>query len=289
MNDLDNKFNKILLILITIIGIFFLITVGVLYFHAGDMITGNVSTTPERVDQNQNQVQEPETSEESPEEDFEVYELRIDATEYQVDRFEELINAHDQFEELGTDDALKAYASAIARNFVADFFTLSNKESRTDVGGVQFFSYDVAGDFTTAAIDEFYLYLGRHIEAFGNEAMPTIESTTIIDVRFGSRLVEVEEDEEDEEIDIWAIVEPEEPEYEQTIIVDIEWTFAPTTLPQIDQFQTSARFVLMEVEGEGVRIFQIEMIEEVCEVDIWGQCITEPNDPTYPTYPPITQ
>jgi hypothetical protein len=260
MNDLNNKFNKILLVLSTIIGIFLLITLGALFFHARGMMTSDVPSAPES---NQTQsLEEPS--------DPEGYELRMNATEYQIELFEELIRTHDQFEELGTDFALEEYASAIVRNFIADFFTLSNKESRADIGGIQFFSNDVATNFTTAAMDEFYLYLGRHIEVNGQEMMPTVDSTTITSFQFGTRLKEIEDEETEEEIDIWGLIAPVEPEYEKTIIVDAEWTFAQTALPQIEQFQTAARFILMEVEGEGVRIFQIEMIEVEC--DFWAQC-----------------
>lgn len=287
MNNLDSKFKKILLILSTIIGIFFFITIGVLFLHARGMMASNdvPSTT------NRTQEQTPPDSEEP-----KGYELRMNATEYQIDLFEELMQAHDQFEALGTDDALEDYASAIVKNFVVDFFTLSNKESRADVGGVQFFSNDVADHFKNAAMDGFYLHLGRLTETFGSEAMPTIESITITEVEFSTRPIDVEADDEepDEEIDTWNVAEleePLEPEYEDIIIVYVEWTFAQTALSQIDEFQTSARFVLKEVEDEGVHIFQIEMIEEECEYDMWGHCI-EPDDSTYgttepSTYPPV--
>lgn len=277
MNDLDSKFKKILLILSGIIGVFFLVAVGTLFFHARGMFAND--TTPEPEAPESNQVETPPVEPEG-------YELRMNATAYQIELFEELMAAHDQFGESGTDEALHAYASTIVRNFVADFFTLSNKDSRADVGGAQFFSNDVVNSFTTAAMDDFYLYLGRHIETYGREAMPTIESTVITHVEFGARPIEVEEEEAqtNEEVDIWEIIEPEEPvevEYERTIVVYVEWTFGQTTLPYIDQFQTSARFVLMEVENEGIRIFQIEMIEEECEYDMWGQCIVEPEGSTY--------
>lgn len=283
MNDLDNKFKKLLLILSTIIGIFFLMTISALFLYMRGLLTNDIAPAPGgNVRQSQNQVQPPEVSLEP-----QGYELRMNATEYQIELFEELVRAHDQFEASGTDAALQTYASAIVRNFVADFFTLSNKESRADVGGVQFFSHDVVDNFTTAAVDEFYLYLGRQIAAFGHEAMPTIESTTVTHFAFDTRVIEVEE-EADEAMDTWELIEPEVPvelEYERIIVVDVEWTFAQTPLPQIEAFQTSARFILMEVEGEGWRIFQIEMTEEACEYDAWGQCVIEPHD----WVPPTTQ
>lgn len=266
MNDINRRFTKILLILSTFIGIFLLITIGALFFHTRGMMVSN--NNGDDAPSNVSQIPTDSNAEE-----LEVYELRMNATDYQIEQFDALMEAHEQFDALGTDNALQAYASAIVRNFIADFFTLSNKSSRADVGGVQFISSDVADYFTTWAIDTFYLHLGRYIQAYGDEAMPTIEFTTITEVEFDNRLIEVEEEESDEEIDPWEMIEPVEPEYEPIIVVYAEWRFASTILPHIDEFQTAARFVLKEVEDEGLRIFQIEAIEEECVYDLWRNCV----------------
>jgi len=196
------------------------------------------------------------------------YKLRRDSTEYQIELFRLLAHAYDQFNETNSDSNLKNYATLIAQNFVADFFTLSNKHSRTDVGGLQFVSEELVDDFRNFAVDTFYLYLNQHIETFGHASLPTVETTTVLSRSFGSHWLEkevdeVDESEEDEGMKSMFLSDNSEPEKEEirTIVIEIEWTFAPSRLARLNEFQTSARFILLEGE-DGVRIHAIELIEE---------------------------
>lgn len=220
------------------------------------------------------------------------YTLRRNPTEYQIELFELLVNTHDQFYETGSDEDLKDYASAIVQNFVADFFTLSNKNSRPDVGGLQFFSEEVMDNFKSLAIDEFYLYLNQHLEIFGSESLPTVASTTILSAEFDVIFIETEDedngdgDDNEEHTSVGYLGYGEEEEIlgeeVRSIIIDIEWTYVNSTLPYIDEFQTEARFLLIEVEDEGVRIFQIGIIEEKCEqYDYFGNCLDDCNEIDY--------
>ena len=188
------------------------------------------------------------------------YTLRRNPTEHQIELFELLVNTHDLFNETGLDEDLEKYASAIVRNFVADFFTLSNKNSRQDVGGLQFFSEEIVDNFRNYAIDQFYLYLNQHIAAFGSESLPTVVSTTIKNVDFGIRVIEIEDEDDVNEsiaIDHESVILEEEI---RIIIIDAEWSYANSTLWYIDEFQTSARFVLVPSE-EDVKIYVIEVTE----------------------------
>ena len=280
MDELNHKFSKVLRNFGIVAGILFLVTLGALFVYAQDMLSSNESE--------QTTLQPPRrpatstTGNAQDDEDEEVvYPLSLYATAYQVELFEALIEAHHRYEQLGSDEALKAYAAAITSSFIADFFTLSNKVSRFDVGGLHFFSDEVADDFAAHATDHFYLHLGRHIQTFGHEALPTVNGVEVLHVAFGWR--EVEDEEEIEfEFDLWGnpiFPEPQEPVFERTVVVDVSWTFESTTLAAIDLFQTTARVTLMEVEDEGLRIFQIEEIPIECERDAWGVCIVpEPAD-----------
>ena len=286
-----NKFKKILLSISAILGIVLLISGAILMYHISTILGSNDVDD----DYYYEVIEEPPSEEEGRiiEElpPTNGYTLRRNPTEYQLELFDRLVNAHDRFAETASDEDLKAYASAIVQNFVADFFTLSNKNSRTDIGGLQFFSEDVRDNFRTSAIDEFYLYLNQHLEMFDRELLPTVISTTILEVGFDTRIIETEEDEEDDECenyDYWGNCiddlynyhgfgyDEEEPVGEEVraIVIDISWSYASSTLMYINEFQTEARFVLIEVEDEGVRIFQIEIVEDECEVyDDWGNCI----------------
>ena len=177
------------------------------------------------------------------------YYLRSNATDYQVELFEALLVAHRRHDIEQSDETLFDYAAVIAQNFIADFFTLLNKESRSDVGGVQFVTEDVRGNFQAYAVDNFYLYLNHYIEIFGSEALPEIVDISVDYVGFEMRYVDVEDGE--------YLDEPV-----RTVIVDLTWDFAQTTLEEIDEFQTRARVTLIETD-EGLRIQVIEEIESV--------------------------
>lgn len=194
------------------------------------------------------------------------YQLRRNATLYQIELFELLVNSHDAYFEFENSRNLQAYAGAIVRNFIADFFTLSNKNSRSDIGGLQFFTDDLVDDFRSFATDSFYLYLNHHIETYGREALPTVDSTTILNVVFDTRVVPFEEDEDPADFDEDTLVF-DFYTWEYTgreidiIVVEAQWTYEPTTLPHINEFQTEARFILIAHEDE-VRIYVVELIIE---------------------------
>lgn len=267
MSNKGNIFKKILLHISLLLGIVLLVSGFLLRAEINEVLGRNdVEETEEP--------QAPEVQARIDELPPTEYVLRRNPTEYQIELFEILAYAHDQFYETESDADLKDYAAAIVRNFVADFYTLSNKSSRTDVGGIQFFSEDIEDNFRSYAIDTFYLYLNQHIEMFGSESLPTVSSTTILSVEFGYRMVEIDEEEDND--DSFGYGELPREEEVRTIVVEIEWTYATSTLQDIEEFQTSARFILMEVEDEGLRIFLIGPIEEPCEYDMWGNCIINP-------------
>lgn len=261
MSDIYNKFRKGLLLISALLGVA-LLAGGVLLLSQVDTVLGR----NERANNNPPEQQIPTEEAQPPIEeltDLGVYTLRRQATSYQIELFELLVSAHEQFYATNSDEDLKVYASVIVRNFIADFFTLSNKESRSDVGGLQFFSEDITGRFRNFAIDKFYLYLNQYIEMFGSEALPTVSSTTILNVEFAYLTTEIEDESNELEGENTRLDEEEI----RTVIIDVEWSYEHTTLPYINEFQTMARIVLVERE-ESVRIYTIEFIE--VETETYG-------------------
>lgn len=102
------------------------------------------------------------------------YSIRSNATDYQKEIYKELQEALK-----GTSS--QAIAEALAKNFVADFFTLSNKTIKNDVGGTQFWSSDARLTLRTKAIDTFYTNLELYIEDYGSENLPTVKEVTVLD------------------------------------------------------------------------------------------------------------
>jgi len=182
------------------------------------------------------------------------YYLRSNATQYQTELFQVLLNAQRRYDIEQSSENLLDYATAVAKNFIADFFTFSNKDSRSDVGGLQFVAEDVRENFQTYAVDNFYLYLNHYIEMFGSEVLPEIVDIAVDNVGFEMRYVDAEGGE--------YLDEPV-----QTIIVDVTWNFAQTTLEEIDEFQTRARIILIEMD-EGPRVQVIEELDSEPEI-VW--------------------
>ncbi|MCL1950992.1 MAG: hypothetical protein FWF59_14825 [Turicibacter sp.] len=112
------------------------------------------------------------------------------ATEFQEGIFGQLLQA----KENGADT--RELAGLVVQNFVADFFTWSNKEGRHDVGGLQFIASDIRQNFRQAAIDGFYLYLNQYLETLGPEGLMEVNSVSITNVDVDYQWAEVEMDPE---------------------------------------------------------------------------------------------
>ena len=77
----------------------------------------------------------------------------------------------------------KKYAETITKLFVIDFFTLSNKTSKNDVGGVQFVYGGYKKDFIDGARDSIYKQVHSNItDDKSNVNLPTVTKVTIDDI-----------------------------------------------------------------------------------------------------------
>lgn len=146
----------------------------------------------------------------------EIYSIRSNATEYQKEVYEELKEA------LKSEDQ-QLIAEALVKNFVADFYTLSNKSIKNDVGGTQFWSTDARLTLRTKAIDTFYTNLELYVRDYGNENLPCIENVTIT----GSSLMDGDH--------IYAI--------------SAEWTYVENSVFDTSDFQNSAMFEVTNETG----------------------------------------
>ena len=77
----------------------------------------------------------------------------------------------------------EAEAEALAKLFVADFFTLSNKTSDTDIGGLNYIPSDAYEDMEVYARFYFYNNYSSIVAEYGEEQLPTVEDVTVSDVQ----------------------------------------------------------------------------------------------------------
>ena len=186
-------------------------------------------------------------------EDF-VYLLPLHATDFQVELFERLTLEKSIFEESPDRGSKTELAALVVQNFIADFFTWSNKEGRWDVGGLQFIASEVRSNFRDAAIDGFYLYLNQYIELFGREGLIQVDQVWIrsVDLDYTLPTFEIKVNEIDQ-------TEEEVESYLPVIRVEAEWAY----VGGFHDFQNTAVFYLTHEGGYlSIRAMLVEDIYE---------------------------
>ncbi len=97
------------------------------------------------------------------------YTLKSTATKYYKSLFKELkevLEADDVDEE--------KYADLVTKLFVADFFNLDNKVSKTDIGGLQFVYKDYRSDFEKYASSSMYKSVESNVYGDRKQSLPVV-------------------------------------------------------------------------------------------------------------------
>ena len=105
------------------------------------------------------------------------YHLRANATEYQRSLFQEL-------SDLCLTDAENkdkaAIAASVVENYIADFYTWTNKAGSYDVGGLYYVYSPSKSNIYTAARSTFYRYLNNYINEYGSENLLEVAPDSIV-------------------------------------------------------------------------------------------------------------
>ena len=94
------------------------------------------------------------------------------------------------------------YAKLIVKLFVIDFYTLSNKVTNQDIGGVQFVHSSIQENFKEKATDTLYKYLKSNVYGNRRQELPTVKDVKIVDVRHFSYEYGQEKDDDAFEIQV---------------------------------------------------------------------------------------
>ena len=97
------------------------------------------------------------------------YHLRSNATKYQEKLFNELTDA------VNEGDKFKI-ATLVAENYVADFYTWTNKDGSYDIGGMYYVYSPEKVSIFNAARNDYYKYLSYYINTFGSDKLLEVES-----------------------------------------------------------------------------------------------------------------
>ncbi len=73
----------------------------------------------------------------------------------------------------------KKYSELVAELFVIDFYTLDNKVSKNDIGGVQFVYTNYKATFIDKARDEFYKYVKNNLNDDRNQELPEVSTIKV--------------------------------------------------------------------------------------------------------------
>lgn len=167
------------------------------------------------------------------EESQENYQLSDMATAYQKEIFEELIQAQEDYQSNQANLTKEAYVELVVKNFIADFYTWSNKTGRNDVGGLQFIDEEMKSNFRKQAIDNFYENLDYYLKDYDETSLLTVNNVTILDVNLEDTIEVVDE-----------VIE--------CISVKASWEYEKTSLEDVEKFQNEATFILTESNDDVV-------------------------------------
>lgn len=76
----------------------------------------------------------------------------------------------------------KEYAKLISELFIIDFYTLDNKTSKNDVGGVQFVYESYKADFVDKARDGMYKQVKSNLDNNRHQSLPEVETIKVSSV-----------------------------------------------------------------------------------------------------------
>ena len=74
------------------------------------------------------------------------------------------------------------YAKELVMLYVVDFYTLSNKITSSDIGGVEFIPTDMVDNFKMHAGDTMYNHVENNIYGDRKQELPTVKSVNISEV-----------------------------------------------------------------------------------------------------------
>lgn len=91
----------------------------------------------------------------------------------------------DKLEKLLNSDSVdnNKYAEYIGELFIIDFYTLENKNSKNDIGGIQYIKDDFKDNFKLNASNTIYKYIKNNYDGKRNQELPSVDKIELISVK----------------------------------------------------------------------------------------------------------
>ena len=178
------------------------------------------------------------------------YRLRDNATDLQKEYFAQLKTAIEE----GNAEPL-AIAELAAKNYIADFYTWTNKQGQYDVGGFDFVfdekneSVNFKDTAYTQARDGFYKYLNYYINQYGSDKLLEVENVDItsskkLDYQYTIHQWVKTIQTGDETYDVIY----EDVKYD-AYLISCKWSYKPTDALKLSDYGTTLNMIVVNNEG----------------------------------------
>lgn len=137
----------------------------------------------------------------------------------------------------------KKYVKLITKMFIVDFYSLSDRIAKTDVGGTDFVHEDALENFIINAEDTFYKYVESNIYGQRDQKLPTVDKITI-------ESVEQEEYSYSDTID------------EEAYKVKASWTYKDEKIAK--GYQDEATFIFVHQDK---KLVLVEIVDDTGETE----------------------
>lgn len=171
------------------------------------------------------------------------YHIRNNATEFQKTLYETLKNSIEK----EPSNQLEI-ADLVAKNYVADFYTWTNKLRINDVGGLQFVHSDLKSSVYLQAQETFYYDMYYYLSQEGLESTLEVSQITSIDAKESTFFL-FDEDGEETKYDPVS-KEDVKGTTVDAVEVSLRWNYAPSNSVDITTYSNEATFVLMKNEKD---------------------------------------
>lgn len=148
------------------------------------------------------------------------YHLRGNATDYQKDLFKELSN----FVSEGDDEKI---AESVVKNFIADYYTWTNKSGSYDIGGMYYVYSPLKANIIAQSRDEFYKYLTKYIKDYGSNDLLEVTDVSAVGGYF------------------YTTYSIDGEDY-KSFVYECEWTYKETEKFDTSDFVTKAIFTVIK-------------------------------------------
>lgn len=180
------------------------------------------------------------------------YLLRDNPTDLQKEYFAQLKEAYEGAEK--AEDA--TIAELVAKNYVADFYTWTNKRGQYDIGG---FNYIYDGEFENSdhykenvflqARDGFYKYISTYATKYGKENLIEVENVEVTKCEKMSSPYVISEHVANKQDENGEWYDYREDRYYEAYAVSCRWTYKENTTLDMSKFATSINLAIINRNG----------------------------------------